>query len=345
MQLLTAILLQLGIVASALSQVAITREDMFTEIGLYSRSWGSGSDWPTGGIMGSPGGPQVWDFSEGPQDRIARMDVVSVSDGGHGGDFAAAEWAERLSLEGRHDSTGWFYYSGPAEGLVNHGLYSELISVYDPSCPFEPPVLAWPDPMNYGDTWQTSTTFYTIVEYGATYYDARVDHVIDNHIDAWGSLIVPQGEGLCLRLNRVTQMDFYVWILFNWVYVGTNYDRAYYWLTENRGSAASLHSEAQEAIPPEDFAVASGFTRMFETNHPGAVPPAAVDDLQVELALGEALLNWSASEGAVEYRVEYSADAYFEGPWQDLGITSGTTMTDDTVNGVLERYYRVIALN
>jgi hypothetical protein len=330
---------------SACAQITIHSNDMFTEIGQYSRSYGSNGGWDTAGVMGPEGGPQVWDFSTGPQDNIARVDIVASSDGGHGSSFPNADWAEHQSLEGQTDTNAWWYWSLDG-GLLNHGLYSTLVNQTQPNMVYSPATLDYPDPLNFGSTWQTSTTFYTEVDYEGSLYDARIQLSTSNQIDAFGTLIVPQGEAACLRHDKQSQAVVSVWIIFGWVPLTTFYNRSYSWLAEDRGYAAMLISEESEAGPPAaDFASAASFLRLFETNHAGANPPGAVNDLEIAFGIDGVTLNWSATEFANSYRVEYSTDAWFANSVSILTTTTDTTAMDVTGLESDIRFYRVIALD
>lgn len=330
------------------AQVVIEPSDMFTEIGQYSLNYRSSDSLLTENLQGSAGGPYVWDFQNGPTDHTELLEIVPSDVANHGDLFPGSTWAERqTSQDAEPGEPNWFYWHESAEGLVSHGIYSYEVNEADPAAVFNPAILDLPMPLEYGDSWTTFTQILTQIEYEGTTYDARIDYSTNNQIDAWGTLLVPQGEGECLRLNRVGTYDVFVETFFGWVPLTTYYTRTYFWVTENRGNAAMLTSDKTEAgAPPEDFAVAAAFMRMIETNHPGANAPEPVTSLQIVYLPGGFELSWDASEYAESYRLECSNTAGFDGDIQIIGETSGLSMFDavDPEN-VTSRFYRVIALN
>jgi len=96
-------------------------------------------------------------------------------------------------------------------------------------------------------------------------------------------------------------------------------------------------------LPDTNPAPAAGLAILFTTGMlPQVITPAAVADLAITHAGGQAVLTWSASQGATAYRVE-SASAQ-GGAWSSQGITSATSWIQ-AVGADEQRLYRVVALN
>ena len=95
---------------SAQAQLLVGETDLLNEIGYYSYSYmNSGSEWTTGGVQGSTGGPQVWDFGTGPADRVAVIEIVNKDASGVGASFPDADFAELQHFTDGDDQTWWFY--------------------------------------------------------------------------------------------------------------------------------------------------------------------------------------------------------------------------------------------
>jgi hypothetical protein len=343
MKLRIVLLLVLAGANLTTAQVTITIDDMSTDPGLYSFYYRSSDDYPTNNLQGSPGGPQVWDFTNGPTDHEDLIEIVDAADTDHGGDFPGAVWAQQQTDQGDGDQN-WIYRNDNSQGIYNYGIYSEDISETEPALTFQPPVLDLPLPLNYGDSWNYSTTTYTELEYDGDTYDTRIELYSTNTADAWGTIIVPQGSAECLRINTVNEYTISIDTFFGWVEVATYYTRSYQWATENRDFAAMLTSkEDDSAVPPPDFDTASMFSRLLETNHPGANPPAPVVDLQIARSDSGILLNWTAAEYATSYRVEASSDPWFSEDISVLGETEELFFLDEDPGN--RRFYRVIAVN
>ena len=265
---------------SAVAQVVIDQTDLLNQIGYYSLShMNSGSEWATNGVQGNTGGPQVWDFSTGPADRVAVIEIVNKNDSAAGASFPSADYAELQHFQDGDDATWWFY-EYDASGQHLWGIYNDDLFPDHPTNVFSARITDYPSEIEYGDTWSGTTYFNTVVE-GQS---GRVRYQANYSADAYGTLIVPQATAECLRINRLVQLDFQINLPFiGWVTIVTQYVRTYMWLAENRGMAASLVSTQSDSVPGNNFSSAISFTRIFETNIPGANPGEACD-LPLEIA-------------------------------------------------------------
>ena len=169
------------------------------------------------------------------------------------------------------------------------GLYNDELFPEHPTNVFSSRITDYPTTIAYGDTWSGVTYFNTVVE-GQS---GRIRYQADYSADAWGTLIIPQGEAPCLRVNRLVTLSFQVNLpFFGWTTLHTEYVRTYMWLAEHRGMAASLVSTRSTTVPGNDFATAISFTRMYETNIPGA-NPVVCDPVQRYVShVLMAILSW-----------------------------------------------------
>ncbi len=329
---------------SALGQITITSQDMFYAIGQYYTTYANGMEYTLMGEIG-PGGPgQFWDFTTGPDDLTYQFDYVDINDGGHGADFGAAEFAERKTVVESGEQAWMYLRQTPGMGRWNYGFYDESFSAEDPSVAFEPAMIDFPDPIDYEDTWNANTSFFTQI----LGLDTRIDYAANAEVDGWGLINLPLiGFGECLRVNELAQYDTYVDMFGDSTYyhIQTDFIRSYYWLMEDHGIATQITSQQMQSEVPDQFTIAAAFVRMFDTNHPsGDLPPEPVDDLQITVGPSSVLLNWTAAPYAEEYRVEYT-DAPYGGAWTELGTTSNVYILDFDIVGVEKRFYRVISIN
>ncbi len=342
MKQLSILLFVTALAVNTPAQVTITADDMFTVIGQFYRSYSSSAPVDVTGLAGPAGGEQHWDFRNGPTDLVLICDIVDPQDGGHGGDFPSAEWSERQAQENEPPDARWFYRLDP-DAIINLGAWSQLISETDPSLPLNPPIIEYPIPLNFGDSWNESSEFYSTIDYEGTPLDVKVEISVNSQVDAWGTLMLPVTAGECLRVDRQTRYDIYTQVWGVWILLDSYFMRSYLWLLENRGVAAQLVSEEADAPPPEDFSLAH-FIRQLETNHTGGVP-AAVNDLTAVFTIPGIQLDWSSAETAACYRVECCADPTFSGEITVLAHVYETEYIDLEYNAEMSRFYRVVSLN
>lgn len=331
-------LLMLVLVAAA--QPVLHTEDFPGSEGDWQESWQNDQPLPTGNLLGQPGGPQVWNFSTGPQDRHLRTTIVPVDDGGHGEGFEAADFAERQQ-DLASEATSWMYLDlQPGSGRRVHGFHDPEFNPDAPTVQFGQPLLDFPSPLEYGDTWSADTWFFTPV----SSFDARIDYGSQFTADAWGTVILPDlGELPCLRIHELTTFDISVDFGNNGNYVPytTQYVRSYHFLCPGIGIAASLVSPQLASPPPEQFTTAAVYLRTHATSRP--LPPHEVTDLSVTWLPIGCRLDWSPAQHAAAYRVESSLTG-LPGSWQTLVLREEPGWLDTSARVQPRRFYRVISL-
>ena len=94
--------------------------------------------------------------------------------------------------------------------------------------------------------------------------DLDVVYEFSGFVDAWGSLILPEGLGEyeCLQINYEEQYTFY----YMGVAVGYSYIRSYYYLVEDLGIAVIIASLEDENPVPNTFNIARTYARLYETS-------------------------------------------------------------------------------
>ncbi|MCS1406858.1 MAG: hypothetical protein M2R45_00013 [Verrucomicrobia subdivision 3 bacterium] len=356
-----------------LGQVTIRSADMFSEVGQYYRAYvnyqGGGrfltpQPIPIRDKVGEPGGPHLWDFTTGPTDETIRVDYVNPERTVQGFNFPNIKLAERKTNESNGDTRWLFIEQTPLVGRKVFGFFELKFGTQ--SHAFEPPIIDFPDPIQFGDKWFTSVTYQTAIPEAG--FDFPIRFTIDSEfeVDAYGFIDLPGlGFGDVLRVNeKVTHTQAIESDIFGggltgdpeidgeigggngtFTDVAKLITRNLYFLRPGYGIVAQIHSAVAKADPGARFQEANYFSRMFETNKTLPEPctePAAVDDLEISFGSGRALLKWSTSECTDFYSVEYSSLGGIEGSWKSLGETQNNFMVDELAVEPV-RLYRVIS--
>ena len=369
-----ALLLGCFVATTALwGQITIRSSDMFSKVGEYYRTYGNLSPQQTAlfGIetipireqVGESGGPHLWDFTDGPTDEPRRFDYVDPSKTIVGASFPGVTLAERMTLEATGDVKWLLLEQVPLVGRRVFGTFDtdvdELARIFDQ------PIVDFPDPMQFGDTWSTSVTFTNTFSILGLTAKLRTTQIAEYEVDAWGEIELPNlGFGQVLRVNVLTQqidaieadalggstgdpdLDAELGAGPTFTDVQQTYFRSLFFLRKGLGIVAQIISAPSPAPPGENFQEASQFVRMFETNK---VPPelctepGAVDDLDISYSGGRALLKWGPTDCTDSYRVEYSNLGGIPGSWKSVGETQGTFLVAPTAALDPSRIYRVIS--
>lgn len=363
--ILTALLLTS---AAALAEAPTIRSvDMFYKTGEYYRAYGNHYDpldattrfnVPTG-LIKPPGENLLWDFSSGPTTVVHRFDYIDPTGSWEALDFPLATVAEKKTIEGTGEVAWLFFDPAPGVGRVVYGFYDELFAPYTPSSIFEPSIVDFPETIRYNQTWATDMTVYSTIAYSDPEASAVFPVKLDFHstfkADAWGTALLP-GIGVVdvLRINETQSVDISIDVAVDpeqegsYTYFETDYLRNYYWLSPGHGIVAQLNSSQGSFTPDNEFATATAFLRMFETNKEtdpvdNSVQPAP--DLQVIISNGKVLVKWGDAANATRYRVEYSNNPIDPASWQPVGTeTSDKLILDPAGPSQSARFYRVVSL-
>ncbi len=349
MKKLWASAIMMACAMSLSAQVIITDRDMFLEPGLYYRAYATGADQPVSTLIGDTGGPQLWDFTNLPKNRIIRFDYLDPSEVSQAASFPNATVVERKTEESNGTQKFLFLEQVLAQGRRNYGAWDDS-SLQTAEIVFTVPIIDFPSQIRYGDTWSTATSFDFWLK-GFEELPPMIASIVERYeVDAWGILDLPGvGFGDALRVNCLvewtTLLDFEG--TGNYQVLSTDYSRSYYFLRPGLGIAAQI-SSTQEASPPSNnFNVALEFVTLFETNKEPAAPcdvPFPVTDLRLSFSTGTALLKWTLAECANSYRVEYATQPGPNAVWTELGVTTGNFYQDKPGSAVESRFYRVISL-
>jgi len=343
---------------AAHAQVALTSSDMFNQPGQYYRAYANASNTTVSvsGVLGTPGGPQAWDFSSGPQNVTYRFNYIPAAQGPGGADFvtAGAQIAEQKIDEAATNQQSFLYFKqDPVQGRLDYGFYDPSFSAAQPESVFSPPLQDFPETIYYGETWSGVTIFYSIISDPTVGdFPERVTITASDHVDAYGLVVLPSlGFMNCLRVHELVQYDIAVDFGLGGGYesLGTQYVLNYYWLSPAHGIVVQMSSDSPSdgSKPPDNLSTgATAFVRMFALNHPGGGGGGntqTIKGFKITMGPNSALLQWTILSGVTSYRVDYATNLGGTPNWQPLGTTTSNFVLDSAVPSAQQRrFYRVV---
>lgn len=341
------------------AQVTITASDMFNQVGQYYLAYANAS---TNTVtvtsqLGTVGGPQVWDFSTGPQDLTYRFDYLAATNGMNGSDFAAlgAAITEQKTDQSGVTPQSWLYFKqDPVLGRIDQGFYDPNFSPSQPENVFTNGLQDFPAAIHYGDTWQGSTVFssvYTLDGFGD--YPEQVTYNSTEKVDAYGYVTLP-GLGFldCLRIHEVVQYDFSLDLGdgSGLQSIGSQALLNYYWLSPGHGIVVQINSTgtADGSLPPDSLpGGAAALLRMYQLNHAATITtnsPTSIANFTCTLGAAGALLKWTLSPALNRYTVEYATNLTATPNWTTLQTVTNNFLIDTAAGGggAPARLYRIL---
>jgi hypothetical protein len=360
------LLLALAASVTTRSQVSITADDMFNQVGLYYLAYSNPFD-PTSltptswtvpsTLIGHAGASNIWDFSTGPTDLTYRFDYLSLTNTALAS--IAASFPQATIVEQQKNMTDTnapaqdlFFSWLPGSARTVFGFYAEDPISGSPTDVFDAPIQDFPATMSYGQTWQTTATW----ENSQAGIPIQYVQTADFSVDAYGTIVLPTelgafGPGIRLRETDTTTVNADFGTGSGFEYVETDYNLVYRWLMPGRGIVAELGSvQSSQAMPPDNFTQATQFWRMFQTNHKAASStggnciPDPVTDLKIKVSNGQALLSWSKANCATQYRLDYSSRPADPTSWTPLTTVTNQLLVLDSINQNSTRFYRVVSI-
>lgn len=340
-----------AITTCAQEPIVITAKDMFNTPGEYYRTYANDPSSPVtvNDLIQEAGGPRFWSFGSEflPRTRTYLWEIISIEESGYQSEFPLATFVERKTDEVTQQVSHQFMAQVQGEGREVFGWRDISVDGSAPVKHMEPSIIDFPNEIRYEDTW-TNSTSWTQEIIGLPVIFSRVSNF---KVDAYGLLQLP-GElsfDNALRVNEyvTTSVAADVFGTGDYQTVSTDYARFYYWLRPGLGIAAQMASVQSSTPVPEQFNLALQFVRTFETNKtliedcPEALP---VEDLQIEINRGTALLSWTKVECVSLYRVEYSPTPMNPETWQTLKESKDNFATDLNLDSKPRRFYRVVSI-
>jgi len=354
--------LMAGLTAAS-AQPVITDQDMTYKIGEYYRAYSNkkGALVDVSSLIGKKGGPQFWDFASGPTNEVFLYEYVDPKSAAFGALFPAAKIAERKTSVSSGDQAWLFYEHVPNVGRTVYGARSNEGLFLSGELVFGAPVVDFPAQIRLGDQWSNLVTFTNDLDLLGDAFSIRILITSRFSADAYGVVDLPKiGFGDALRINQLDEIQMQ---LFTEDEEGNGsfnnlgnpvFSRFYYWIMPGRGIVATIASETTGTLegnatpPPDNFARADFFVRMFETNrkpNEGCDTPGPVSDLRITVdSRGRALLRWTASACTSQYRVEQTSSLAPGSTWVSLATTPANFHLDEESNRSGGRYYRVVSL-
>jgi len=315
---------------AARAQPTLSADDVYHVIGEYSLSYFR-SNIDLSGLIGSPGS-NYWDFSE-PQaanDVIGEMDVVSVSNGSHGGSFTGATFAERYE-GGPSSGTSWEYYElDSANGLLLYGTYEPAGEGSNPAIPIAPPTSILPASVHFGDSWTNAYGFNVTDPYFGV---VPVSYTSTSVVDAYGTMSLP-GIG-CVPTLRIKQVEDYEEDIF-----GTDFpqfDTNWMWLAPGIGIAVQAVSFSPDTYSTSAQTYTNSFSRVF-LYPPLASTPAA----QLALQPNVATLTWNSTIKASGYVVQASTNLSLA-QWPMVAQLTNQSLAVPITPRVSQQFFKVTA--
>jgi hypothetical protein len=278
------------------AQIVFRTADLPHLLGEYHRGY-AGSNIDISGLIGPPGGPQRWDFSQSQAagESIQRTDIVSPNDGGNGDVFTNATYAERLT---REDTSGqsWEYFSFAInQGRSFYGFYDPVDDPGASASVFESTNVDLPDPIQFGQSWNRAVDWLMTIDLGFVQYQIATHFTASTTVDAYGTVVLPQiGEVPALRVQEFQTYEPFD--LTDGIPLPTEYSTNYFWLVRGIGKAVEIDSVTY--VPSQSLPFTNTFFRVFETSY------RAATGVQILLQNGQAVLNWNQATNASGYRVE-----------------------------------------
>lgn len=332
---LTAVMVLLGYLDIP-AQITISVTDLPHRAGQSSSAWFRTNVPAIHSLLGDPGGPRRWDFSEPrrPEEAEQRLDVVAAEDAGRTTEFPEATYAERLT-EVATDMTSWSYYHvDPAAGRSYYGFYTPIDQPADSLVSFDaPPPLDRPASITYGEHWSWQAT------YGVEVLGFPVEALFraGARADAYGTVVLPNlGELPALRVieTNVTEFSFAQQPL------GSVRNTNYYWMVRGIGAAVQIRFFGNNPQAPAALPFTNSMVRVFEASD---VPDRlrSAQDVRLRLHNGDALLSWRGEANDSKYRVETRA-SLSSGGWEVLTDTTTVSWSERFHPEVRTRFYRVL---
>ena len=112
------------------------------------------------GLIGPGGGPQAWNFTDGPVDDTHRYRNLAPADSPSPGSFPSAMIAEKLTIASTGKS-GHTYFAKNTNGRELLGFNDGIANPDFPLVIFRSPLVEFPRIIEFGTQWSDTTTFPT----------------------------------------------------------------------------------------------------------------------------------------------------------------------------------------
>ncbi|RJP76923.1 MAG: T9SS C-terminal target domain-containing protein [Candidatus Zixiibacteriota bacterium] len=241
---ITVLSLLLVTALGAQGQIVITLDEVPSAPGTEFRYYAQAGDSFQVNI-GNPGGPQVWDFSQG--DTASIVSDLYLDPAQSPPQYSRANvviQTSQLNLFGISEP-GLLYNRLAPRGFIL-GAATTSYQGTALAINFMPYVTQYPLPLVMGTPWTNTVAIDQVFNVSGSEYRLVLNATLNHQVDAWGTVHVPLGsyDALRMRTNVTYNMTLYIRIFFVWVPISQqsgnsfNYD----WRAENVGSVLNVNS-------------------------------------------------------------------------------------------------------
>ena len=253
----------LGVVLLALTgtsraQIVITSDEYMLDVGTVFEQESTEDPVTVAVDVGSPGGPQVWDFTSQVCTAVTKCKVVEKTATPFAAQFPSANYILETDLTDTDSTIHWQYHQvEPSYGeFQGWGWQTPDTSFYTI---FSPP-RRFPLPLAYGLSHHYEWGWSDTMEIGPPAIIVNTYSHGHATVDGWGTVKVPLGEYETLRICSFDTCSAIVIMGGDTISRVTTTHISYSWLSEDVGSVVYVRSEEGEVDP--DFTQASGFNRL-----------------------------------------------------------------------------------
>lgn len=224
------------------AQIVITAQEVPHQAGVQYQYFGISEDSILVNV-GTPGGPQVWDFSQGDTSVVttdlylnphssppqySRANVVVQTD--------------QLNLFGITDPGVLYYWLGQPRYIL--GAMTTVYQGTPIAIDFQPYVTQFPLPLQMGSSWSNTINLDEVYNISGNEIRIELHAILNSLVDAFGTVDVPQGVFETLRIHNLVNYDLtvYIRLFFVWVpiYTGSGTSVNYDWRAEEVGSVLTV---------------------------------------------------------------------------------------------------------
>lgn len=334
-----------GWLASAslgLGQVEISVSDLAAEPGDSFEMVSNRGSISVAGFVGHAGGPQHWDFSEGPSDLEHTFRIVEISETGMARDFRQATYAEEQTRETEGSRALAFYRNLPGEGRQYFGFFDDSVAQASQQVVFDAPTIDLHLPLRFGDEWRRFVDFPSTVSGFDSPIPLEIKFDSIATVDAYGTMTLPHiGTVDVLRVNESNQYETSADFLGMAIPIENQFFQNYYWYAPKIGLVAEMVSDAATRPPSDPLDRAAHFFRLVGTSKKGMESPAcvSVENLEISAVTGFLSFRWLPDPSATTFQI-LAADA-IDGEWTEVAQVNSATFAL-ALDGAMYRFYQVV---
>lgn len=218
-------------------------------------------------------GNYIWRFDYPYEGRQATQEIIDKESSPFQNDFPNSNCV--ILYEGKLGDLVYSRFFSHIYGKMfsyqeNNPEYQKINGVGMVSSGFTGPVIMQPGiqqfslPLEIGKKWHTSTEFSIEVDtvlFGLpTTLEARLKINIENEVDAWGTVILPENQFECLRVKSYLNLNEKLFALNSQLKEHTSRTIYYFWVAPTRGIIVRLISRENETN--DNFTIAHQISRL-----------------------------------------------------------------------------------